>query len=197
MKSLPLTVVLPLAVLAGCATNQLANDPAQLGLDLMSTNQNQLAYNVLTQCAQAGNSACWNNLGVMYDQGRIGAGRDVNAAIAHFTIAARYGLPVAQRNLILLGAPVPPADLAVVQAQQQAAYQQQQAQNNQLAGQLGGLLGCALAGGNCSPSNSVAPVRAPIEAPVMPKACTWDHECGVRGVCLKQQGAQQGICATR
>ncbi len=183
MKYIRLAIVTALLLLSSCATFE----PAQQGMDYMAANQNQLAYNTFVQCANTGNPACWNNLGVMYQQGRIGNGPDLNAAISHYTMAARYGLPIAQQNLAALGAPVPPADLAAIQMQQQA-------QANQTAGQLGSLLGCALAGGNCNPSYPVQQTR---QSAPMSQSCQWDHQCGVKGFCLKQAGAEYGVCVAR
>ena len=79
-----------------------------------------------------------------------------------------------------------------IQQQIQAAQQAQaQQQLNQNAAQLGSALGCALAGGCVT--------RPPATQPqvVMPQQCTYDHQCGARGICLKSQGAATGICAAR
>jgi len=124
--------------------------PAQQGLNLMNEGNHQAAYDTLSACAQAGDPYCTNNLGVMYDRGYMAGGRDVVTAAHYYTLAARYGVPIAQQNLIALGRPVPLADL-------QAAYQQRLIQKQQaeaeLAHALGFQLGCAL-GGGCSQSST-------------------------------------------
>ncbi|MBB6600649.1 hypothetical protein [Luteimonas sp. MC1825] len=155
----------------------------------MAVNQNLTAYYIFLDCANAGNAACWNNLGVMYEQARIGGVQNLEAAITHYTMAARYGLPVAQQNLARLGASMPYADLAAIQMQQQA-------QVNQAAGQFGAVLGCALAGGNCNPSLQ-QPVQQARQPAPMAQSCQWDHQCGTKGFCLKQAGAQHGVCVAR
>lgn len=65
----------------------------------------------------------WNNLGVVY----MRSGRPQMAAKA-YTMAARYGDPVAQQNLVAMKLPVPPADLAHIAAQRDA---ERRAANNE------------------------------------------------------------------
>lgn len=131
------------ALLSGCASIQ----PSQLGMNLMNGGNNQAAYNVFMQCANQGDPYCINNIGVMYEQGRIGGYQQVENAVAQYALAARYGLPAAQQNLVRLGREVPPADLQVSHQAQMLQQQQIAARNEQLAEQLGYAAGCALAGG--------------------------------------------------
>lgn len=52
-----------------------------------------------------------NNIGACHGNGWDGP-VDRAAAIRYYTLAARYGLALAQRNLAQLGEPIPTADLA-------------------------------------------------------------------------------------
>ncbi len=65
----------------------------------------------------------WNNLGVVY----MRSGRP-QMAVKAYTMAARYGDPVAQQNLVSMKLPVPPADLAHIVAQRDA---ERRAANNE------------------------------------------------------------------
>lgn len=90
-------------LLAGCTTwRDDALSAAQRGdgaslCRLASENQNDpAAFGILGACNEYG----WAGT------------RDAKAAIAYYTLAARYGVPAAQARLTELGQPVPPADLA-------------------------------------------------------------------------------------
>ena len=133
-------------VFAALASACAGLSPAQQGVNLMNQGNHQAAYDTLSACAQAGDPYCINNLGVMYDRGYMAGGRDVVTAVHYYTLAARYGVPIAQQNLIAHGRPIPAADL-------QAAYQQRLIQQQQAEAELGYQLGCALAGG-CSQSGT-------------------------------------------
>lgn len=187
------TIVLAVSALAlvGCA-----HSPSQMGLDLQSTGNLQAAYNVWKACADQGDPYCINNIGTMYENGQMNTGPDVNQAIAYYSLAARYGLPVAQQNLMRLGQQVPSADLAAVVAQQQAIQQQQQAQTNQWAAQLGSALGCAAAGGNCA-GTAPRPSQPQSTQSIGLKICNFDYDCGPKGVCMRPDLTTQGICGIK
>lgn len=185
-----------LALLAGCATTS----PSQHGLNLRNAGSFQAAYDVWKSCADQGDPYCINNIGTMYENGQMQGGQNLTVAVAYYNLAARYGLPIAQQNLMRLGQTVPSADLAAIAAQQQANQQAQQAQNNQWAAQLGSIIGCAAAGGNCAgstPSPASAPRKQQAPQPAAIKICNSDYECGARGVCLRPNLTTQGVCGVR
>lgn len=100
-----LWIVVTTLLLISCTT------PSQTGIDYLDAGNKQAAYDTWLACAQQGDSYCMNNVGMMYQNGHMAAGRDTVKAINWLTLAARYGNPTAQQNLITLGAPVPAADL--------------------------------------------------------------------------------------
>lgn len=89
--------------LAGCASFD------DLGIRALNAGNLPLAETRFNQAIQTGSVESWNNLGVVHQR----AGR-MDQAVSAYTLAARYGNPTAQQNLLLLGKPVPPADLAPV-----------------------------------------------------------------------------------
>lgn len=92
-----------LIALTGCAS--IYND----GTKASEAGNWPLAEKLLIQAIHEGDNVpgAWNNLGVVYQRtGRL------PQAIQAYTIAARYGDSVAQQNLVALGKPVPPTDLA-------------------------------------------------------------------------------------
>lgn len=95
--------------LSGCVT-------MQAGLDAMNKGDLSTAEQNFREALARGDTMAWNNLGVVYQ--RRG---QMDLAVSHYTMAARWGHQIAQQNLIALGAPVPPADLAAAQAQRNAA----------------------------------------------------------------------------
>lgn len=189
LMKLTSALVISAAVLSGCAHN-----PSQVGLDLQRAGNMQAAYNVWKACADHGDPYCINNIGTMYENGQMNTGPDFNQAIAYYSLAARYGLPIAQQNLMRLGQQIPSADLAAVVAQQQAIQQQQQAQTNQWAAQLGSALGCAAAGGNCA---GTAPRASQSNQSIGLKLCNFDYDCGPKGFCMRPDLTTQGICAIK
>lgn len=174
--------------LAGCAA------PSQQGLNFMNAGNFQAAYNVFSQCAANGDPYCINNIGVMYHRGQMQGGVNVTEAVKYYTLAARYGIPIAQQNLRALGRPVPPADL-------QAGYQYQQAQEQQAAAELGRSVGCAL-GGGCAqnayqPTRQTAPQSRARASQIVPAGCNSNFECGYGEQCVKPAGTfGKGKCVT-
>lgn len=100
-----IALCLLVASLLGCTSM------AQVGMDQMNSGQYQAAFNTFSQCAQAGDSDCINNIGYMYQQGFMEGGPNVDQAVRWYSLAARYGNITAQQNLVAMGAPVPPMDL--------------------------------------------------------------------------------------
>lgn len=98
------------AALAGCATYNADGVEALNRGDLATAEQHFM------EGVRRGDPMSINNLGVVYERRN-----EVQSAIYQYTLAARYGVPLAQQNLARLGQPVPAADLAVARAQQQAA----------------------------------------------------------------------------
>jgi TPR repeat protein len=92
-----------------------ASSPSQQGLDMLNMGHYQGAYNIFVQCSNQGDSNCINNIGYMYQSGHMDVGKDMDTAIRYYTLAARYGNPTAQRNLAMLGAPIPTVDLVAQQ----------------------------------------------------------------------------------
>ncbi|MDA3933565.1 MAG: hypothetical protein PF630_04440 [Gammaproteobacteria bacterium] len=169
----------------------------------MNSGNYQLAYNTFLQCAQAGDPYCINNIGVMFERGHMQGGQNLNDAIEYYKLAARYGIPIAQQNLVRLGHPVPQADL-------QYQYQQRLLQEQQAAAELSRSLGCAL-GGGCqsqsayqpsSPSyqyTNPAPYQYTNPAPktITPAGCNSDFDCGLGNQCVKPSGSfGSGRCVT-
>lgn len=94
-------LLLSLAALPGCSSMSERTVYALNAGNFALAEQNAMA------AIQEGDPYGWNNLGVVY--ARTGR-RD--EAVKAYTMAARYGIPVAQQNLIVLNQPVPTADLA-------------------------------------------------------------------------------------
>lgn len=138
--------------LSGCATLSLSQE----GMNYQNVGNYSAALAVYRQGASQGDPYCINNIGVMYENGQIDDLPQVEMAVRQYQLAARYGLPNAQQNLVRLGREVPPADLQSVYETEQAKQQQIAAQNAQLAGQLGTVLGCAL-GGGCAGQPALQP----------------------------------------
>lgn len=161
----------------------------------MNSGNYQAAYNQFFACAQSGDPYCINNIGVMYDKGYMQGGANPETAIQYYTLAARYGVPVAQQNLIRHGQPVPPADL-------QAAYELKQLQEQQAMAELGYELGCALGGGCVQQSvygGSSGYPSATTSSPtvITPASCNSDFDCGFGNQCVKPAGTfGQGQCVT-
>jgi TPR repeat protein len=105
-----LAIFLAAAVLAGCATYN------QDGVNALNRGDLTAAEQQFMQGVQRGDPMSMNNMGVVYE--RRG---NLPAAIQHYTVAARWGVALAQQNLARLGQPVPPADLAAQKAQADAA----------------------------------------------------------------------------
>jgi Flp pilus assembly protein TadD len=101
------------ALLTGCATYNAD------GVQALNRGDSSAAERLFMQGVERGDPMSINNMGVVYE--RRG---DRNAAIQNYTLAARWGVPIAQQNLARLGQPVPPADLA---AQRQQVRDQQSA----------------------------------------------------------------------
>lgn len=102
MKRL-LTSVIAVA-LAGCASSQYES-----GTEALKAGNYARAEMLLTQAVKDGDDPAesWNNLGVAYQrQGKIEQSKQA------YTMAARYGNPLAQQNLQKMNAPIPNADLA-------------------------------------------------------------------------------------
>lgn len=119
------------AVLAGCATASGWQPEAKR---LMAQGQ----------CQAARNLAAANEPDLMHQTGLFGAiyadcDRNMTEAAKYFHLSARFGNQEAQRTLIQLGLPVPPADLA----------QRRQAGN--------GVLYNIVQGGYAAPDTSFAP----------------------------------------
>lgn len=93
--------VLAAIVLSGCAS--LASE----GTQAMQNGNYAEAERMLQQAIRDGDTSAWNNLGVVYER----TGR-TDLAIRAYQMAARYGNPTAQQNLVMKRLPVPPADLA-------------------------------------------------------------------------------------
>lgn len=92
-----------LSMLAACAS--VYND----GTNALNAGDLAKAEQLLNQAIREGDSIekAYNNLGVL--KWKLG---QQEIAIRYFTMAARYGNPLAQQTLTNLGKPVPPADLA-------------------------------------------------------------------------------------
>lgn len=86
---------------SGCAST------GQLGINALNAGNLVAAQIHFERAIQEGDTSSWNNLGVVYQR----SGR-MEMAVSAYTLGARYGDPVAQQNLVLLGKPVPPVDLA-------------------------------------------------------------------------------------
>lgn len=96
-----LAIFIICTALAGCAAS-----PYQLGTKALEAGNYQAAEAQLIAAVAAGDSAAWNNLGVLYDR----TGRPIQATRA-YQMGARYGHAMAKKNLVMKGLPVPPVDL--------------------------------------------------------------------------------------
>lgn len=104
MKSTPkiLAAFFSAALLIGCATADY-----NAGTRAAEAGNYAVAERHLLAAIRQGETAAWNNLGVVYDRTRR-----TDMANRAFNMGARHGHPVAQQNLIARGLPVPAADLA-------------------------------------------------------------------------------------
>lgn len=100
-----IVLVATIAVLAGCAST------TEMGLTTLNSGNLDAAERLFKRAIDEGEPTGWNNLGVVYMRRGLR-----ERAIQHFTVAARYGVPIAQRNLAELGQPVPSVDLAPANA---------------------------------------------------------------------------------
>lgn len=88
-------------LLTACAT------PNDLGRQALSRGDLPGAEREFTQAIRHGDASAWNSLGVVYErQNRL------RAAVAAYTMGARYGDPTAIENLSHNNLPIPKADLA-------------------------------------------------------------------------------------
>lgn len=152
MKTTCVLIVLSVLML-GC------NSQAQRGLNDFYNQNYNIAFNRFYSCAQQGDDACMNNVGMMFESGKLVGGVNIEAAIKWYTLSAKYGQPVAQQNLMRLNQEVPPVQFGLRQ------------QNNSGASGViaAGLLGVAIGASqpshttnvNTSPSQS-QPVKVPI-----------------------------------
>lgn len=108
MRVLALTLAV---ALSGCALSQ-----HQQARTHMERGETWSAITILQVEVQRGNIRAWNDLGVAYE--RVG---EHEKSIQHFIMAARWGDPTAQQNLINKGYSVPAPDLANAQANRSAA----------------------------------------------------------------------------
>lgn len=100
------TVVLVAAIFSGLMTGCASvNDQ---GLKALQRGDFATAERLFTSAFQQGEPVGANNLGVVYE--RTGKAERAREA---YRLAARYGVPIAQQNLMRLGEAVPAADLAV------------------------------------------------------------------------------------
>ncbi len=100
-----ISVIILSFLLIACAS------PSQRGLDYLNGGNAQAAYDTFHSCSLQGDSNCMSNIGYMYEQGKMAGGADLKTAIAWYTLAARYGNPVAQQNLLVHKQPIPQVDL--------------------------------------------------------------------------------------
>jgi Flp pilus assembly protein TadD len=105
-----LLVALLIVLVAGCATHNAEGVSALDRGDLNAAEQRFM------EGVRRGDPMSINNMGVVYE--RRG---DLNAAIQHYTLAARWGVGIAQQNLARLGQTVPTTDLAEQRSRQNAA----------------------------------------------------------------------------
>ena len=97
-------VFLTAGLFSGCASL------AEQGMDAYAAGDVKMAEQKLAESIRGGDPSGWNNLGVIYSR----TGRPELAKRA-YQMAARYGNPTAQQNLISMGLPVPAADLKKAQ----------------------------------------------------------------------------------
>jgi hypothetical protein len=104
-------IALLVLALTGCAASQ-----HRQARQHINKGEHWTAISMLQMEVQNGNWRAWNDMGVAYQ--RVG---EPDKAIQAYTMGARWGDATAQQNLINLNAQVPPADLAAVQSQRDAA----------------------------------------------------------------------------
>ena len=92
-------------LLSGCVSH------TRIGFNQLKAGNLTAAENHFNLAIQEGDIMAFNNMGVVYE--RRG---QLERAKAAYTLAARYGISIAQMNLMRLGEPVPPIDLFVAQA---------------------------------------------------------------------------------
>lgn len=109
-------VLLSRGALSGCSTIRGPQTNFERGYAALNAGNLPLAEKHFFSATQEGEPTAWNNLGVVSER----LSRRDDAVRAH-GLAARYGIPVAQSNLVRLGEPVPAADLATLRAQPQAS----------------------------------------------------------------------------
>lgn len=110
-----------LFILVSCAT--VSSDPVRDGLDLVNAGDFSAGLAKFNECASHGDPRCVFALGAFYDSPPQGFRRDINTAVAFYTLAARFGLPAAQQRLAALNRPIPYPDLMMIrkaQAQEEA-----------------------------------------------------------------------------
>lgn len=147
------------ATLYGCSTIMGPQTNFERGNAALNAGNLPLAETHFMAATKEGEPNAWNNLGVVYEQ--LSRRDD---AVRVYTLAARFGMPVAQSNLMRLGAAVPTADLAALVAQPQA-------QGNTAADLTGALLqGLAQGYRPPTPQTSVAPPVS--QVPAKPVTCT-------------------------
>lgn len=188
-------IVVSTMLLVGCST-------LDTGMSQYETGDYHGAFASFSACANDGDPECIGSVGVMYLEGTAPGGTDVEKGLDYVYLAARYGLPEAQKILIEHGQEVPYPDL---QAQYEAKLAAEQAEINAAAATLG----CALGGGtNCGTGNATSQTPsyqstprsyAPADSSAAPKAyapadstCINDYQCGVGQKCVKPQNSYSG-----
>ena len=144
--------------LSGCSTIMGPQTNFERGYAALNAGNLPLAEKHFFIATQEGEPVAWNNLGVVYERP---SRRD--DAVRAYALAARYGIPVAQSNLMRLGEPVPAADLAALRAQQQAP--------GNTAADLTGAFIQGMAQGYRPPAPAPV-VNPPAQAPAKPVTCT-------------------------
>lgn len=181
-----LFAVSAISLLAACSVND-------QGLQQLKAGRNAEAFQSFTRCAQQGNPWCYNNLGVMYERGLVSGRVEIEQAVRYYTLAARYGVPLAQQNLMRLGSSVPRNDL-------QQAYQEQQARKAAAMRAFGDQL-VKQANQPYQPATQPATSYSPSPAPagttaqIVPAKCRSDSQCGSGRLCVRPAGSlSDGIC---
>lgn len=111
--------------LVSCAV---ASDPVRDGINLINAGDFSAGLDTFKSCASRGDSRCVFALGFFYDVPPPGFRRDIDTAVAFYTLAARLGFTAAQERLAALNRPVPYPDLQMIRkAQAEAELRQRQA----------------------------------------------------------------------
>ncbi len=153
-------VLLSSGALSGCSTITGPQTNFERGYAALNAGNLPLAEKHFFSATQEGEPTAWNNLGVVYE--RLSRRDD---AVRAYGLAARYGIPVAQSNLVRLGEPVPAADLATLRAQPQAS--------GDTAADLTGAFIQGLAQGYRPPTPpAVVNPPPPAQVPAKPVTCT-------------------------